>query len=209
VVSSSGALSQIPQTVLTTADENAGKLSTIKGVEIGGRTYFDFLPGALKGFGVEANYTFIDSHNPSQLAIDTNGNPITKLPIPALSQTNYNLNLLYDLGKWDARLAYSWRSKYLATTTGNGTGNGAGSNAYVYEGGQQIDIAFPVWAASYGQLDGSVSYKFTPHLGVSFDVTNIGDATVRTSQEIWQGEFQVRSWFITDRRYSLALHASF
>jgi TonB-dependent receptor len=209
VQTAAGAVTQYTGIVQATQDQNAGKLSTIKGLELGGRTYFDMLPGLLKGFGFEANYTFIDSHSPSQLAIDINGNPITKLPIPALSQTNYNINLLYDLGKWDGRLAYSWRSKYLATTTGNGTGNGAGSNSYAFEGGATINEALPVWAASYGQLDGSVSYKINPHLGLSFDVSNITDTTVKTFMETYQGQFQVRSWFISDRRFVLTLHATF
>jgi TonB-dependent receptor len=209
VVSSTGAITQYTGIVQATQDQNATKTSTVKGVEIGGRTYFDMLPGLFKGFGVEANYTFIDSHSPSQLAIDINGNPINRLPIPALSQTNYNVNLLYDLGKWDGRLAYSWRSKYLATTTGNGTGNGAGSNSYAFEGGAVIDEALPVWAAAYGQLDGSVSYKINPHFSLSFDVSNITDTTVKTLMETFQGEFQTRSWFISDRRFVLTLHGTF
>jgi outer membrane receptor for ferric coprogen and ferric-rhodotorulic acid len=72
-----------------------------------------------------------------------------------------------------------------------------------------IDEALPVWAAAYGQLDGSISYKFNSHFSLSLDMSNITDNTVRTLMENWQGEFLTRSWFISDRRYVLTLHGSF
>ncbi|RZJ37453.1 MAG: TonB-dependent receptor, partial [Brevundimonas sp.] len=36
-----------------------GEEGTIKGFEIGGNTFFDFLPGILSNFGVQANYTYV------------------------------------------------------------------------------------------------------------------------------------------------------
>nr|NUR36671.1 TonB-dependent receptor [Sphingomonas sp.] len=44
------------------------KKAYIKGFEIGGRKFFDHLPGLLKGLGIDANLTYIDSRNPAQQA---------------------------------------------------------------------------------------------------------------------------------------------
>lgn len=186
------------------ADFNAGKTSTIRGVEIGGRTYFDMLPGWAKGFGIESNFTYIDSNSPSALAFDMQGNRMSKIPIVGLSKYNYNIILLYDLGKWDARLAYSYRSKYLASTTGNGT-----TGSYAINGGTSVNYSLPVYGAAIGTLDGSVSYKFTEHLSLSIDGANLLDNISKTQMEIMQGVFVTRSWFLNDRRVSATLHASF
>src|SRR5687768_2249218 len=102
------------------------------------------LPGWLSGFGVHANYTYIDSKQSlyapvsgewctpegdlnSQLMRDLNGCDIHgrafggKLPMTGLSKHSYNLALLYDHGPISARVAYTWRSKYLQAVSAHGT----------------------------------------------------------------------------------------
>ena len=195
-------------TVSGTGDFNAAGSATITGYELGGRTYFDKLPGALKGLGIEANYTYIDSKSPGNLGYDANGVAINNLPIVGLSQSNYNINLLYDLGKWDARLAYSWRSKYLATTTGNGTSTTYTPNTGPRSGmSTQVDL--PVFINASGQLDGSVSYKVTDNLSVSFDGSNLLNNITRDEMELFAGEFVTRSWWINDVRYTFSVRAKF
>src|SRR3546814_12753474 len=39
---------------------NVGE-AKLKGVEVSGQTFFDFLPGALSGFGVSGHFTYADS----------------------------------------------------------------------------------------------------------------------------------------------------
>jgi iron complex outermembrane receptor protein len=195
----------VPGQVNGQANFNATKRSTIRGLEIGGRTYFDMLPSPLKGLGVEANYTFIDSKSPDARARDMNGQPISGVPVVGLSRQNYNINLLYDLGRWDARLAYNWRSRYLATTAGNGT-----TGNYNLNGGtQNIVYALPVYGSAMGQLDGSVSYRFSDKVQGSVNFTNILNAVSRTEMEILPGQTVTRSWFLSDRRVTVALRASF
>src|SRR3546814_5220837 len=40
---------------------NVGE-AKLKGVEVSGQTFFDFLPGALSGFGVSGNFTRSEEH---------------------------------------------------------------------------------------------------------------------------------------------------
>lgn len=68
-----------------------------KGFEIGVQHFFDSLPAPFDGFGVQANYTYVD-------AIDSNGNPLV-----AASKNSYNLTALYEKGRLKGRLAYNWR----------------------------------------------------------------------------------------------------
>ena len=93
----------------------------VRGVEIGGRTFFDMLPGVLGGFGIEANYTYIDSKNPGDLYRDIFGAIRNDAPMQGMSRHNYNVTLMYEKDRVSARVAYSWRSRYLQSTNANGT----------------------------------------------------------------------------------------
>lgn len=183
---------------------NASKTSTVSGAEVGGRTYFDSLPGWLSGFGVDANVTYIDSSAPDALAYDMTGAAMSGLPITGLSKLNYNATLLYDLGKWSARLAWQWRDRYLITTSDSST-----TNSYTAPDGETINYALPIYGAADGRLDGSISYRFNDNVNIKFNVANITDEVTEAEMEILPGKFVTRSFFTTDRRYSLHLGIDF
>lgn len=69
----------------------------VKGIELGIQHFFDRLPEPFDGFGVLANYTYVD-------AKDSNGNPLV-----ATSKSSYNITALYEKGPWKGRIAYNWR----------------------------------------------------------------------------------------------------
>ena len=132
------------------------KPAIIKGFEIGGRKFFDELPGIFKGFGVSGSLTYVDSRNPSQLANSVvgpyvpdfvyqgptsggaggagAGNPntdIKDLPYYGLSKLSYNVELYYSKGPLNARIAYNWHSKQLLSTNANPLSfNSTGGNPY-------------------------------------------------------------------------------
>ena len=81
--------------------------SKINGVEVGYQQFYDFLPGWLSGFGLQANYTYVDSD-----VEDSN------LPLAGLSQNSYNIIGMYERGPVSARLAYNWRDKYMTSLSG-------------------------------------------------------------------------------------------
>lgn len=132
------------------------KPAEIAGFEMGGRKFFDNLPGIFKGFGVSGSVTYVTSRNPSQLANSVvgpyvpdfvfqggstggaggvgAGNPNTdfkKLPYYGLSKWSYNIELYYSQGPINARLAYNWHSKQLLSTNANPLSfNATGGNPY-------------------------------------------------------------------------------
>jgi TonB-dependent receptor len=158
----------------------------IKGFEVGLTQFFDFLPAPFDGFGVQLNYTYVDSKAPSPNATDTNGRQLF-VPLEGLSKKSYNAIAMYEKERFSARLAYNWRSDWLVTTAGNGTGN------------------LPVYNDSFGQLDGSLRFNINDSWSISLDGTNLLD----TRLESYLGySSRLRDFKINDRRYGLTVRAN-
>lgn len=112
-----------------------GDGALIQGLEITSKTAFTFLPGLLSGFGVDANYTYQKAKD-VELYSQLDGTP---LPFPGLSKDSANLTVWYDKGPFNARLAYNYRSRYLASSA---------------------DTSLqPVYRAATGYLDGKITFK--------------------------------------------------
>jgi TonB-dependent receptor len=191
-----------------------------RGFEIAFQRYFDMLPGWLAGLGVQANYTYVDSktkpYNPVLSAYcagtstnadnlnlntngcDTDGKTFGNLPLLNLSKNAYNLAALYDYGPVSARLAYSWRSRYLQGVNVNGTNGSDGRLA----DGTAVAWALPTWQSSYGQLDGGVTYRVNDHFSVSLEGQNLSNSLPRQLMQQQIG-FMTRSVESTGRRYSV------
>ncbi|WDJ95561.1 TonB-dependent receptor [Xanthomonas campestris] len=169
---------------------------TIRGAELGYTQFFDQLPGWLSGFGVNANFTFVDSQGGTNTAIDPFTNVTVggvELPLEGLSRRSYNLAGIYEKGRLSLRLAYNWRSRYLLTTSDAAT-------------------RLPTWADDYGQLDGSFFYRFNDHLQLGLQANNLTNTVTKvlmgpTSYEGGEVDprLYTRSSFVNDRRYSLVL----
>jgi len=188
---------------------NSSKAATVKGFEIGGRIFFDMLPGWLDGFGFEGNYTFIDSKNPGDLYRDILGTVRDDAPLVGLSKHNFNATLLYERKAISARVAYSWRSRYLQSTNSNGT-----NPTYNYYSAPGVSsgtqIALPVYGSSYGQLEAGIRFKVTENFSFGVQGTNLTNSTQRTLMGGYPGgKLQGRSWFQTDRRISTGINLAF
>lgn len=201
------------QTVIELAQasnySNATQAAKIKGVEVGGRKFFDRLPAPFDGLGVEANYTYIDSKNPGDQYVDINGVTHFDAPVQGLSRNNYNITGMYERGPLSVRLAYSWRSQYLMSTNANGT-NGD-YNFYSAPGVSTFtDINLPVYSDSYGQLDFGTTYRPTANLAFSLELSNLTNEIAKTLQGGYpNGAKYPRSWFMSDRRANLAVRFNF
>ena len=130
----------------------------IKGFEAQVSTFFDFLPGALSGFGAQANVTYIDAK--ADILVFPEDNPnhaVLRTRIPDVSKWTYNLVGMYEAGGLTARLAYNRRSGFpegdLAERDGFFTLQGRGH--------------------AVSRLDWSSSYAFNDNVTLFFDWTNI------------------------------------
>jgi TonB-dependent receptor len=106
------------------------------------------------GFGLSANYTVVRSN----LKYD-NSSIGEQFALEGLSDSA-NLVAFYENDKWQVRLAYNWRDKFLS-----GRFDGKGPN--------------PVYTEPYGQLDMNASYKVTERLTVHAEVINATDEIQR------------------------------
>jgi iron complex outermembrane recepter protein len=218
---------------LVTSPVNGAK-GHARGIEFGMQTYFDKLPGWLSGFGVQANYTYIDSkqslYEPvdgawctpnglnSQLMRDLNGCDVHgrafggNLPLTGLSKNAYNLALLYDHGPISARLAYTWRSRYLQAVSAYGTNGNNGRdynpNSPTYGQAWAVNFALPTWGDSYGQLDMGLQYKVNDALTVAFEGQNLNNAIYKQYMQQSIGMMQ-RESFSTGRRYVLQMRYAY
>jgi TonB-dependent receptor len=171
---------------------------TVKGFEVAYQQFYDFLPGALSGLGLQANYTRIKSsggHNTAVNIFDPNqvtNQDIGSLPLEGMSPESYNLAVMYEKYGISARLAYNYRSTYLLTTSA-------------------ANINAPVWSEAYGQLDGSVFYTINSQYKIGLQATNIGQA--RTILDVsTPTDLSIKkryNWVDTDRRIAVVLRASF
>lgn len=197
-----------------------------RGFELAFQRYFDMLPGWMSGLGVQANYTYVDSkttpYNPvlspfcagtdggaANLNLningcDTDGRTFGNLPLTNLSKNAYNLALLYDYGPISARMAYSWRSKYLQAVNANGTRGGDGRLA----NGTSVAYALPTWSDAYGQLDAGITYRFNDKFSLSVEGQNLNNALARQLMQQNIG-MMTRAVNYTGRRYSVQASYAF
>lgn len=128
--------------------------SKLKGIELSGQVFFDFLPEGLDGLGAFGNFTLADSE------ITTPGDALEGEPLLGVSKYSYNVGALYEKYGLTARAVYSWRDKYNEFLFGTGMlvpGDGAKFNS----------------VKANGRLDFSVSYDITPNLAISADGVNV------------------------------------
>ncbi|MFN4295524.1 MAG: TonB-dependent receptor [Brevundimonas sp.] len=158
---------------------NAEGSYEVSGVELVAVMPLDILHRSLQGFGVNANYTLLDSSltGESDLGIPT--------PPVGLAETTYNLTLYYENTRFDARVSYNYKDDYV--------------EAIGYE-------MYPIWRAGYGQTDISMSYKLTDWAQISLKGINITDeATVGYTMD---PSFPTM-YELSGRRVSLGLRMSF
>jgi TonB-dependent receptor len=187
---------------------NASESAIVKGVEFGGRVFFDELPAPWNGLGIEANYTYIDSENPGDQYFDIDGIAHDDAPVQGLSKNNYNVTAMYERGSLSMRLAWSWRGAYLQSTNSNGTN---GSYNFFSAPGTSLfrDISLPVWGDAYGQLDFGTTWRPTDKLALSLEMQNITNEITRTLMGGYPGGVTERSWFVSDRRANISLRYNF
>ena len=182
-----------------TVNQNDGEL---QGIEVGYTQFFDNLPGLLANTGIQANYTYIDSETtPLPAFEDANNDGIAdnfettyRWSIPqllGLSEQSMNLIGIYQDDKFEARLAYNWRSDYFSSYRDFVTGN-------------------PIIQEEVGFLDASLKYDITDNLQVRFQGANLLDTEARASQQIDQaGQRYDRQVILNDRRFEFGVRYQF
>jgi len=150
----------VPTTILDytfmhTMPVNA-ETAIIKGAELSFQYTFDRLPAPFDGFGVQLNYTWVDSQQSFDPAIASG-----QFAVVGLSDSG-NLVLFYEKDRFGIRAAYNWRDEYLAAVRG--------------------DQGEPSTVNTYQQIDLSTHFKLTDTISIFADATNLTGET----ESAWQ-----------------------
>lgn len=194
---------------------NEKKTAIVDGYEVGLTKYADFLPDPFNSFGIDLNYTYVDSQQPGALAYDMKGNLIPNLPALGLSKNTVNAALMFDRQPFSFRLAYNWRDDFLITTAAYQTTNTY--NYALYEPstvsggvlqGDTVHYSLPVFQYPSGQLDASMTYTLTDNVTWSLEASNLTKEVARLYMGV--GDHRVnRSWYTADTRYTTQLRLKF
>ncbi|MCR2834738.1 TonB-dependent receptor [Parerythrobacter lacustris] len=158
-----------------------GESGDIFGVELGFSQSFDFLPGLLSGFLVQANYTFTDANGtvPDGSFTDlANVTSFRDIPLPASSKHTFNGVLGYEKGPISLRLSGTYRDSYLDELTD--------------------DPATDRYVDDHFQLDFSAKLKVSDNIRVFYEWVNINNAkyfaynNLSGSQNLYQ--YEEYSW---------------
>ncbi len=182
---------------------------TIRGAEVCYSQFYDMLPGAWSGLGLQFNFTYIDQNGledpngavgPST-RFNSAGDPVVDerntfrvfsgLPLQGYSDQNLNLVGMYEYNDISFRVAYTWRSEYLLTLR------------------ESEDFA-PVFAKSAGMMDASLYYTINDNWKVGLEGSNLLNTETKTVYQMDDGGTRTDALsFTTDRRYALSVRATF
>jgi TonB-dependent receptor len=125
----------------------------LKGVEISYQQPFTFLPGFMSDFGIQLNYTYVDSE---VAYLNTAGEIAAEETLAGLSKNSANGTLYYDNGTLMARISAAYRDEYLTTVPGRDNNDVEGT-------------------ADTFNLDFSSRWSVTDSLDLTFEALNLTD----------------------------------
>lgn len=139
-----------------------GDVANVLGLEATVSKKFTFLPGFLSGFGMYANYTYVDSKSNFIFRDNIGGVDVVQerngLPFVGQADHTANAALYYDKGKFSIRASLNYQSKsYLSFSIDP-------FNDFILE--ERV------------QLDANASYKITNNLSLFFEAQNLTDSPV-------------------------------
>jgi iron complex outermembrane receptor protein len=126
----------------------------LTGIELNAQKRLDFLPGWMENFGVQANYTFVDS----KITYITALSPLTVIDetLIGLSKNAANFTLYYETDKFSIRGSAAYRAGYLTGVPAADGNSVAGTNETL-------------------NFDAQASYNITPQLKASIEGINLTD----------------------------------
>ncbi len=175
---------------------------SIQGVEIAYQQFYTEWPGIFGNLGIQANLTLLESEAtplPAFVDADGDGNAddFTQTyrwgvaELLGLSDISGNLVGIYQDDRFEARLAYNWRSDYFSSYRDFVTGN-------------------PIIQEEIGFLDASFKWDITDQVQLGVLGANLLDTKAFASQQVDQaGQRFARSSFVNDRRFEVSLRYAF
>ncbi len=148
----------------------------LRGFELTYQQPFTFLPGIWSRFGVQANFTRVDSDIQYMFSTAASNNTqvvttITENQLVNLSPNSYNATLYYDDGAFSARVSTSYRDGYIGDILSR-------ENVWDLDGNQ---FATPDVTGKHSvrNVDFNMSYRVNKQLSLTFEAINLLDTPDR------------------------------
>ncbi len=132
----------------------------LKGAEASYVQKFTFLPGLLRNFGAQLDYTYVTS---KIQYVTSSGAPSLETNLTGLSPHSWSATLFYDGDRFSGRISATHRSNYLLTVPGRE--QGFTDDVQGHDGSTYLDV--------------SLRYKLTKRLDLSVDGVNLTNETER------------------------------
>lgn len=181
---------------------NTGQ-TRFQGAEVGFTSFLDFagIPEWARGFGIQANATYIDSKGDLNAALASAPNVVGRqVRFNGVSEWAGNIVGLYEKPFFSARLAYNYRSDFVQFYSQEPLDTGADGSPRtrgVVEKGR-------------GQLDFSTTVTPVPNVTFAFDVVNVLGNPLRRYREFNDaGDEYARQILYLERTYSLGVRFRF
>lgn len=142
--------------------------SFVAGAEAMINRQFDFLPGILKGFGINANITC------SYSRMQVPGRP-ERQAMTEQSPLLYNIALFYERKRITTRLGLNYRGAYITDINLAVNPDPAANGAPLH-----LDTDYDIFMGASYSLDFQFSYLFNRHFSAYFELNNLTDAPYRT-----------------------------
>jgi TonB-dependent receptor len=185
-----------------TQPENLGS-TRFDGAELAFTSFLDIdgLPNWAKGFGIQANGTYVDAKGDLSSTLSVNPNVAGRQQrFNGVSKWAFNLIGLYERPSFSARLAYNYRSDFVTYYSAEPLdvdANGAQRTGGVVE-------------KARGQLDFSTTVTPVPNITLAFDIVNLlGNPLRRYRQFNDAGDQYARQIVYLERTYSLGVRFRF
>ena len=147
----------------------------IKGYEISYQQDLTFLPGFLRNFGVQANYTHLQSElqyilDPGSTTAPIRPQVTTGGPFSGASPESANLTVYYETPKWSARASWAYRDAYVsqypiaAGTCDPGVCDSPLMNDFI-------------GSKATRNIDAKVTWQATDYLSLSIEALNLTNQT--------------------------------
>jgi TonB-dependent receptor len=154
----------------------------VKGYEIGFHQPFDKIIPILKGFGLAANYTKVNSSFEKDVGNSGFG-------FPGASENSFNFSGYYEYQGLGVRLAYVYRDDFFRSLEGEGT--------------QTVDARF---TGEHNDLSANIRYKYNKSLMLMFNGSNLLDEGRRDYLGI---ESKYIDYLYRGRSYDFSVRYSF
>jgi iron complex outermembrane receptor protein len=152
----------------------------LKGVEL------NYIQPIGKNFGIQLNYTYADGHSSGGTYLynpdGTPGNNIAagNRPLFGTSKNTANASIYFENAHWNARINYTYRSKFydgmMAVQAGAVWPNPADPNGPPVSNTMPL---LPYWQQGQGYLSLSAGYTLNDHVSFSFDAMNLNNPKLR------------------------------